>query len=237
MSFTHSLAMTYTAATGVVASTVQTYTGDISDDLSVAVPASATDTEYDMTITRSKIVAMGIYCDQAVTVKTNRVQLAPPAAPTLSSSAAGALGATTYYVTITYVDAVGETTPSSVSSLAVVANDVLVVDSPAASGAATGYNVYVGTAAGSETKQNSSPITIGSNWTEPTSGLVAGAAAPASNTTAAPDDTIVLTAKKLVQWTNDSTAAKPFSTDVTKLFVTNPASVAANFTVRVLETA
>lgn len=105
-----------------------------------------------------------------------------PAAPSLSSSAAGALGATTYFVTLTYQTPTGEASAGAEASLAVAANHVLVVTSPAASGVATGYNVYVSTTTGTETKQNASPIAIGTNWTEPTSGLVSGASPPVGDT-------------------------------------------------------
>lgn len=110
--------------------------------------------------------------------------VAAPAAPTLSQTPAGALAATTYFVKITYVNAAGETTPSAEASLAVSVNNVLVVTSPSnPGGSVTGYNVYVSTSTGTETKQNGgTPIAIGTNWTEPTSGLVSGAALPGSNT-------------------------------------------------------
>jgi hypothetical protein len=113
--------------------------------------------------------------------------LSPPASPTLSSVAGGALAAATLYVETTYVTASGETPPSAVGSLAVAADDLLVVASPAAPApaSAVGWNVYVGASSGAEQKQNgSTPIAIGANWTEPTTGLVSGTAAPPSaNTT------------------------------------------------------
>ena len=112
----------------------------------------------------------------------NATVLSPPANPTLSSTAGGTLAATTYYVIITYVGASGETTGSGEVSLAVAADNLLVVDSPAASSGAVGWNVYVGTASGGETKQNSSYIAIGTNWTEPTTGLISGSAVPTTNT-------------------------------------------------------
>jgi hypothetical protein len=106
----------------------------------------------------------------------------PAAAPTLSQVAGGTIAATTYFAKITYVNALGETLASAESSLAVAANSVLRIASPPASGDATGYNVYVSTATGTETKQNAVPIAIGTAWTEPTTGLIAGAAVPASST-------------------------------------------------------
>lgn len=110
-----------------------------------------------------------------------------PAGPTLSQSAGGSLPATTYYVKTTYVTGGGESGPSSESSLAVSANNVLSVASPSMpSPPATGWNVYVGTTAGSEKKQNSSPIAIGTSWTEPTSGLISSGPTVPPDTSANP---------------------------------------------------
>jgi hypothetical protein len=110
-----------------------------------------------------------------------------PSTPSLSSASGGSLGGATYYVKITYVTASGETVGSTESSLAVSAEHLLVVASPAAPAPASaiGWNVYVGTSSGAENLQNgSTPIAVGSNWTEPTSGLVTTTAAPpGANTT------------------------------------------------------
>ena len=110
----------------------------------------------------------------------------PPSAPTLSSVAGGTLAATTYYVTITYVNATGQTYVSAEASLAVAAGYLLSVASPPASAGATGWNVFVSTATGTETLQNSSPIPIGTAWTEPTTGLIAGSAMPLVDNSWAP---------------------------------------------------
>lgn len=109
--------------------------------------------------------------------------LAAPAAPTLSQVASGSLAATTYYVKVTYTTASGETLGSSESSLAVSVNNVLKVTSPATLTGAMGWNVYVSTSTGTETKQNASPIAIGTAWQEPNTGLIAGSALPGANTT------------------------------------------------------
>jgi len=108
----------------------------------------------------------------------------PIVAPSLSQTAGGSLGATTYYVKETNTNALGETAASvaTESSLAVSANNLLVVASPPAMVDITGWNVYVGTSAGTETLQNVSPIAIGTNWTEPTGGLIAGSAQPTEDT-------------------------------------------------------
>jgi hypothetical protein len=111
-------------------------------------------------------------------------RVAAPAAPSLSSVAGGTLGATTYYVKTTLVSPSGETTPSSESSRAVAANNLLSVVALASTGNATGWNVYVASVSGAELRQNAVPIALGAAWTEPSSGLVSGTAPPPSaNTT------------------------------------------------------
>lgn len=104
---------------------------------------------------------------------------AAAAAPVLSSSAGGALGARTYYAKITLVTPAGEVAPSAGSNLALLANTLLNVASPTFALGVTGWNVYVGTSSGNEIKQNASPIAISTAWVEPTSGLISGAALPA----------------------------------------------------------
>ena len=112
---------------------------------------------------------------------SSQAGIAPPAAlPVLSKIAGGTLAATTYFVRISYLTASGETAASLEASLLVAAGNLLQVASPPVDpqSLATGWNVYVGTAAGQETQQNTSPIAIGSAWTEPASGLISGAALP-----------------------------------------------------------
>lgn len=108
--------------------------------------------------------------------------IAPPAAPSLSQTAGGSFGATTYYVRITLTDSTGETLASAESSLAVSANNLLVVAHPSAAGAATGWNVYVSTSTGTEQLQQTG-LGFGADWTLPVSGLVAGDVVPVINTT------------------------------------------------------
>jgi hypothetical protein len=119
--------------------------------------------------------------------------IAAPAAPTLGTATSGALGAANLVAKTTYVGAFGETLPSAESAQAVGANHVLTVASPGALTGATGYNVYVGTVTGQETKQNATPIPIGTNWQEPDTGLVAGAALPTSGALTSGPCTLTIT--------------------------------------------
>lgn len=55
-----------------------------------------------------------------------------------------------------------------------------------------------------------------------------------TNSTGTATDTIALAAKKQVVWTTDHLESKPLTGDVTKMFVTNSNSVAANVVVSCL---
>jgi hypothetical protein len=101
----------------------------------------------------------------------------------LSQVAGGTIAGTTYYVKTTWVTSTGETAESAETSLAVSADYLLVAASPgSAPPNAIGWNIYVSSATGTETKQNgSTPIPVGTSWTLPTTGLVAGASAPSAS--------------------------------------------------------
>lgn len=105
----------------------------------------------------------------------------PPTNGALTQTVAGSLGAVTNFVKCTWVSMLGETLASAETSLATSANNVLNVAAPASPPAgAIGWNVYVSTTTGTETKQNSVPIAVGTPWVEPTTGLIAGSAVPVS---------------------------------------------------------
>jgi hypothetical protein len=119
-------------------------------------------------------------------VSTIGTTVAPPPAPVLSAAAGGTLIARTEYYVITYVFAANqETSASSETSISVPANELVTVQSPSGVPGATGYNVYGSKTSGQEVKQNVAPIAIGTNWTEPTVGLILGEVptinAPGSN--------------------------------------------------------
>lgn len=118
---------------------------------------------------------------------TPAVLLSAPTTPSLTQTSGGSISSTTYYAKTTYVNQFGETVGSVEASFAVATNFLLKITSPIASGsgvgAATGYNVYVSQSSGTETKQNNSVIPIGTDWTEPTSGLLTnGSGLPVANT-------------------------------------------------------
>ena len=105
-----------------------------------------------------------------------------PFKPTTSTTTAGSKSSRTYYITITYVTANGESIASEQKTQAIGANDVLVVNSPVTLAGATGWNVYHHTVSGSLKLQNSSAIAIGTNYTETTGSLNDGAAPPTAHT-------------------------------------------------------
>ncbi len=94
----------------------------------------------------------------------------------LGQVAGGTFLERTYTVALSYVAFYGETLASGVSILDVSTNNLLTVTSPVAypdplSGIYA-YNIYA-KVGGQTVLQNPNPIPLGTDWTEPTSGLVA----------------------------------------------------------------
>ncbi len=138
------------------------------------------------------------------------VDVNSPAAPTLGAVSGGALPTRLYGARTTYITTLGETLAGPPASLTVGANNLLTVSSPPAYGGAVGWYPYVGIlnnaplrfraglnamplntyalngtsrlAENPFSRQATTPIAIGTSWIEPTSGLVAGAALPTTNT-------------------------------------------------------
>jgi len=104
----------------------------------------------------------------------------PPVAPTLAYASGGALASRTYYARLTYVTASGETAAGLETRLVIPAGNLVTIAAPGADhyALATSWNAYIGAASGAETLQ-ASGLPLTSAWTEPSSGLVAGAAMPA----------------------------------------------------------
>lgn len=119
--------------------------------------------------------------------------------PTLSFTPGGTLPQTTYFVRVSGVSIGGDVgggnggapSASNETSITVPANNVLVVTTASNVGSSTaGFspnanNVYVSTTSGNySTGLQTAGITPGSVWTEPTTGLVAGAALPSTDNSA-----------------------------------------------------
>lgn len=123
----------------------------------------------------------------------------------------GAEGGQTYAVWLTYVNQIGETTPSPPSTIAVPSGQLFIVATPPQANGALDYNVYatilaprpprflaglnaapVNGAAVNGTNlrgqapaqlQTPTPIPIGTDWPEPPGGLIVGRDLPTENTT------------------------------------------------------
>lgn len=106
---------------------------------------------------------------------------APPLPSGLTSIAGGALPQQNCFVRTTFVTPFGETGTSTEQNLIVPAGSLLVVGTPLPDplAVATGWNVYVSTAAGTEVRQNGAPIALGAAWTEPVTGLIVAPQGPA----------------------------------------------------------
>lgn len=113
--------------------------------------------------------------------------IATPSAPGLSTVASVGATGQTVFVTVTLVNAAGETDASPESTLVVPAASLPVVVSPAQVSNAFGYNVYASDTTGTETLQNTAPIPIGQNYTLQDTLVTTGGSAPSTNTTAAVD--------------------------------------------------
>lgn len=157
----------------------------------------------------------------------------PPAAPVLSSVSGGTLGAATYYAKITYLNGSGETTPSPEGTIAIAADNWLVVQSPPPMANATGYNVYASTTGGAEILQNAGPIGIGANWTQSSALATTGAAPPTQNTSGPLYGGAVLGATTL----NISPKINEIKADqVMGVFDVRPVDAASEIEVTLLET-
>jgi hypothetical protein len=111
----------------------------------------------------------------------------------LESSSGGSLPNRTYYVAATYVDSQGgESLPSTIRKFVLPANTllrvypsfVLPITRNHENVSYTGFNAYAGLSEQSLTKQNTSPVPFGSNWLEPTTGLISGSPLPINDTIA-----------------------------------------------------
>ena len=115
----------------------------------------------------------------------------PHGTPVLGQTPGGSQGARTYFVKIVYVrpnnpTGVVNSYYSNEASFAVSANNLLTVTAPASGEGFYHYMVYAGTTAGDanlKLQNSTTAIDIGTNWTEPTGGLVNLGSYPGSFTT------------------------------------------------------
>jgi hypothetical protein len=116
----------------------------------------------------------------------------PATLPQLATATTGGvLAATTYYVRYTWISAQGETMVSPEASIVTTgATSSITVTIPALPAGATLAGIYIGTAPGTGTKQGTTNTTT---YTQ-TAALIAGSAAPGSNTATAETAVTAVTA-------------------------------------------
>jgi len=123
----------------------------------------------------------------------NQNQFAPVPNPSgVTEAVGGTLGDRTYDIRTTYVDEKGgESAVSRLWSRFMPDTQLITVLAPeigiaeTAEGVTyTGWNVYMALADGTLTKQNTSTVAFTANFTEPTTGLIAGASQPGGSTIA-----------------------------------------------------
>ncbi|MGH9554540.1 MAG: IPT/TIG domain-containing protein, partial [Terriglobales bacterium] len=121
----------------------------------------------------------------------------PPTPLTFTQVPAGALPARTYFVQYTYNRGTGQTLASAEQQVSLAAGNLLRVNSPPAQVDIDGYHVYISTTTNTETRQDTVTIPIGTAFTEPSTGLIAGAARPTSSAcgNSAQDVNLTLTQK------------------------------------------
>lgn len=109
--------------------------------------------------------------------------LASPAAPTCAIVTVASAPGGARFVRITYLGQSGETLASleTPAGTATAGQGVQITSPPALAGA-TQWQPYIGTTSSGETKQGSA-INIGTNYTETSAGISAGAAMPTKDTT------------------------------------------------------
>lgn len=131
----------------------------------------------------NRVIRTFILAARAAANLTNPT-VAAPAGAIMQQTLQGALAAHNLFIKLTYVTAAGETTPGVEQNISpVLINQVGTVISPASAPGVIGYNVYASATTNTEKLQNSYPIPIGVNWTEPVTGITTtGVVVPTTNT-------------------------------------------------------
>lgn len=124
-----------------------------------------------------------------------------PSGVNFTYTAGGSLPLRTYYVQVTFVDSsAGESAPCIEAVIVVPANQLLTIQTPVLPITSPGdaitftnaqgvtidqYNVYAASTTGGEKLQTVTALALGTNWTEPTSGLTTSGRAVSSTSTLA----------------------------------------------------
>lgn len=143
--------------------------------------------------------------------------LSAPVNGALSQSAAGALGAFTYFVKSAWVNASGISIAGSETSLGVLSGNVLRVAAPgSAPVSALGWNAYVSKTSGHETLQNLATVPLGTTWVMPSTGVLSGSAvAPTTDTTGWSISTWGATSPGVLTFLGAVSATVPVAADFT----------------------
>ncbi len=96
-----------------------------------------------------------------------------PAEPQLGE-AASTLGSLSLWVRMSWTAGAAEGAGSAARAVKTAAGKALVVTPPTAPAGVTGWHVYVGESEEELQRQNSAVLAVGSSWTMPDSGLIAG---------------------------------------------------------------
>lgn len=124
---------------------------------------------------------------QADTLILGSAPLAAPSAPApTTATTGGTVAAGTYKAAVTYTNANGETVASAQGTVTTTgATSTITVPSPSAETGATGWNAYLSQVGGTSlTKQNATPLAIGTGLTLTAPPTSTGAAVPTQDTSA-----------------------------------------------------
>lgn len=142
---------------------------------------------YPVLYTLAQMSPTGVTVEPNPFLPDPYVFLPAPAAPVpTTATTGGTVAAGTYPVSVTYVNALGETVGSANGPITTTGStSTITVPSPAAQVGATGWYAYVGQAAGaagSGTRQQAAPTAIGTGLTLTAPPTSTGAALPSANT-------------------------------------------------------
>lgn len=165
-------------------------TGSVTNAYGVQAPFVATTTTPTVEITFNEATSGDRLFAAQVLFYDEDTQTASPA--TVASgdvtitTTGGSIGAGVVQIARTYTTAAGETLPSAVYSTAALTGSTneIAVASPAAVGSATGWNLYLSAPGGTTlTKQNSSPLAVGTGSGTKTTITTTGSTPPPFNST------------------------------------------------------